>query len=61
MFQIMAILGEGAYGKVYKVKCLRSSIISGEGKVLTPTMRLRKKLNKNLIGFNIGNSLTTSN
>lgn len=61
MFQVMAILGEGAYGKVYKVKCLRSSILSGEAKVLTPTMRMRKKLTKNLIGLNIGSTLTRSN
>jgi serine/threonine protein kinase len=57
MFSIISVLGEGAYGKVYKVKCLKSSILTGEGKVLTPTMRLRKKLTKNMIGFNMGSSL----
>ena len=54
MFQIINILGEGAYGKVYKVKCLKSSVIGGEHKVLTPTMRMRKKLTKNMIGFKMG-------
>lgn len=57
----MSTLGEGAYGKVYRVKCLKSSIISGEGKVLTPTMRMRKKLTKGLIGLNIGSSISNSN
>lgn len=58
MFQVMTILGEGAYGKVFKVKCLKSSLLSGEGKVLTPTMRMRKKLTKNMIGLNIGSSIS---
>ena len=58
MFQIINVLGEGAYGKVFKVKCLRSSIISGAGNVLTPTMRMRKKLTKNLLGYNMGSSIS---
>jgi serine/threonine protein kinase len=61
MFKIESKLGEGAYGRVYKVKCLKSSIISGEGKILTPTMRMRKKLTKNMIGLNIGSSISNSN
>ena len=55
MFQIVGTLGEGAYGKVYKVKCLKSQLISGENKILTPTMRMRKKLTKGMIGLNMGN------
>lgn len=58
MFEIVKTIGEGAYGKVFKVKCLKSFILSGEGKVLTPTMRMRKKLNKNLIGYNMGSSVS---
>lgn len=58
MFQIVSTLGEGAYGKVYKVKCLKSSVLSGEGKILTPTMRLRKKLTKNMIGYNVSSSVS---
>ncbi len=57
MFNILSVLGEGAYGKVYKVKCLRSSVISGEANVLTPTMRMRKKLTKNMLGHSMGNSV----
>ena len=58
MFQIIGVLGEGAYGKVFKVKCLRSSVISGAGNVLTPTMRMRKKLTKNMLGYNMGSSIS---
>ena len=59
MFEIVKTIGEGAYGRVFKVKCLKSSILTGEGKVLTPTMRMRKKLNKNLIGYNMGSSVSS--
>ena len=31
MFENVCILGEGAYGTVYKVKSLRTSIIGGDG------------------------------
>ena len=57
MFEIIKTIGEGAYGRVFKVRCLKSSILSGEGKALTPTMRMRKKLNKNMIGYNMGSSM----
>lgn len=59
MFNINQTLGEGAYGKVYMVKCLKSSILSGEGKGLDPTMRLKKKLNKNMIGSKMVNTSST--
>lgn len=48
MFSVIQVLGEGAYGKVYKVRCLKSFVINSDGKVLTPTMKMRKKLTKNL-------------
>ena len=57
MFEIVKTIGEGAYGRVFKVKCLKSSILTGEGKVLTPTMRMRKKLNKNMLGYNMSSSV----
>ena len=57
MFEIISTIGEGAYGKVFKVKCLKSSIISGEANVLTPTMRMRKKLTKNMLGYNMGSAV----
>ena len=31
MFEKVCVLGEGAYGTVYNVKCLRTSIIGGDG------------------------------
>ena len=43
------------------MKCLKSSILNSDGKVLTPTMKLRKKLTKNLIGYNIGATVANSN
>ena len=61
MFQIINILGEGAYGKVFKVKCLKSSVINGDGKNLTPTMKMRRKLTKHLLGYNMSNSKSNSN
>lgn len=38
MFEIVKVIGEGAYGRVFKVKCLKSSIISVDGSyALSPT------------------------
>jgi serine/threonine protein kinase len=45
MFEIVKVIGEGAYGRVFKVKCLKSSIISLDGSyALSPTQKMRKKM-----------------
>jgi hypothetical protein len=56
MFEIVNIIGEGAYGRVFKVKCLKNSILTGEGTVLSPTMKMRKKLKKNMLGYKVDGS-----
>ena len=39
------MIGEGAYGRVFKVKCLKSSIISQDGSyALSPTQKMSKKM-----------------
>jgi len=66
MFQKQCVLGEGAFGTVYKVRCLKSSILTGgtEGtRVILndPTMRMKRKLNKNLLGVNMQSSVSKQN
>ena len=43
MFEIVTVLGKGAYGNVYKVKCLKSTTIAEGG---TERVLLNSKLTK---------------
>ena len=45
MFSVIQVLGEGAYGKVYKVKCLRNQAIPSSTEKIIPQsskMRVRR-------------------
>lgn len=62
MFSKVCVLGEGAYGTVYKVKCLKTSIISGgsEGTriVLDPqNKKITAQLKKPQLGVNVTSTL----
>lgn len=58
MFKKDKELGEGAYGTVYKVKCLKTSVVSGDsGQRIALTTddvgSLRRKLNLRTEGVNM--------
>lgn len=62
MFEKVCVLGEGAYGTVYKVKSLKTSILSGDqdgGRVelnaLTSNMKL--KIRQQTLGVNMHSSV----
>ena len=62
MFEKVCVLGEGAYGTVYKVKSLKTSILSGNqdgGRVelnaLTSNMKL--KIRQQKLGVNMHSSV----
>jgi hypothetical protein len=60
------VLGQGAYGVVYKVKSLKTSILTGgsEGARVvlnSPTVRMKRKLNKNMLGMNMQSTIEKAN
>lgn len=60
------MLGQGAYGVVYKVKSLKTSILTGgsEGARVvlnSPTVRMKRKLNKNMLGMNMQSTIEKAN
>jgi serine/threonine protein kinase len=59
MFEIIKIIGEGAYGRVFKVKCLKTSILNNEGTLLSPTMKMRKRVTKGNFSHTTGFSSTS--
>jgi hypothetical protein len=52
MFEKVAVLGKGAYGYVYKVKCLKSTTTSENGtdRVLLTQKGIKQEKNKMSIG-----------
>ena len=61
MFKKETELGEGAYGTVYKVKCLKTSVISADGSSRVSmdginAGSLRRKLNMRAEGVNMSSS-----
>ena len=61
MFRKETELGEGAYGTVYKVKCLKTSVISADGSSRVSmdginAGSLRRKLNMRAEGVNMSSS-----
>lgn len=66
MFIKQQVLGQGAYGVVYKVKSLKTSILTGgsEGARVvlnSPTVRMKRKLNKNMLGMNMQSTIEKAN
>ena len=64
MFEKICILGEGAYGTVYKVKALKTSILSGGARVeLANNPEIMKKyaLRKQTLGINMHSSVQKGN
>lgn len=62
MFLKQQALGQGAYGTVYKVKSLKTSMLTGgsEGARVvlnSPTIRMKRKLNKNMLGMNMQSTI----
>lgn len=66
MFVKQQTLGQGAYGTVYKVKSLKTSMVLGGSEGVrvvlnSPTMRMRRKLNKNMLGSNMQSTIEKQN
>lgn len=66
MFVKQQILGQGAYGTVYKVKSLKTSMVLGGSEGVrvvlnSPTSRMKRKLNKNMLGTNMQSTIEKQN
>jgi serine/threonine protein kinase len=66
MFVKQQTLGQGAYGTVYKVKSLKTSMVLGGSEGVrvvlnSPTMRMKRKLNKNMLGSNMQSTIEKQN
>ena len=66
MFIKQQTLGQGAYGTVYKVKSLKTSMVLGGSEGVrvvlnSPTMRMKRKLNKNMLGSNMQSTIEKQN
>lgn len=66
MFVKQQELGQGAYGTVYKVKSLKTSMVLGGGEGVrvvlnSPTMRMKRKLTKNMLGSNMKSTISEQN
>lgn len=66
MFIKQQTLGQGAYGTVYKVKSLKTSMVLGGSEGVrvvlnSPTMRMKRKLNKKSMGSNMQSTIEKQN
>ena len=66
MFVKQQVLGQGAYGTVYKVKSLKTSMVLGGSEGVrvvlnSPTMRMKRKLNKNMLGTHMQSTIEKQN